>query len=319
MSTEPSKTRRTALPTRSSEAVELGGLLAVLLLAGLWTTLVARAVLAVTDALPVDLTSPFLFGAFVTNVLGYGVPAVAYARFRGVDLRLSRPSVDDLPAVFLALVVPALLLGGVSLLGNALFDTPLSAVLQRFVSPRAGLAAVARSTLGPAVFGAVGVGLLYYGTVMGVIRERLGAGPVATVVLTTVVAGFFRLVAWGSSVSGPADLPFVAVLLVVLVAFGASVGLLYRGVERGSLRDSLTRWDAPVLVVGWLALFAALLELVELPASLQGPLWVLVLATGALAAERTDSAVAGAVAVFSFHLSAGLAVYGEALLGLAAP
>lgn len=197
-------------------------------------------------AFPDDTVRTLLIGP-----VALGVPAIAYARVRGIDVDLSFPD-RDARAVIAAVVLVAALGAGVVwtvaylATGTGLFDP-------HFTDP-AGAQFSAGAWLGrvvlPVLFVGLGWSLLYNGAIQPHLRERLGAaGAVAAV--TTLLS----LVWWTSPgvarVGGPLTTTAAmagGVLLSLLVALLLAWGL---GHARRSLDWELT--PATAVVVGVLA------------------------------------------------------------------
>jgi hypothetical protein len=297
------------------EAVAIGRLFVVLAAVHLWTLAVATGYAQFSSAARVWSAAPLVLGAFVTDVLGFGLAALAYVSRRRLDVPTGAPAVSR---TLLVAVLTPLCLVGVVALGAHAGDTSLAALSQRTYSPTVELSFLVQTALVPAGFEAVGTGLLLFAAV----QTRLSdvTTPAAAVVLTPVVAGVFFHAPMEALSLGRLDaVAFLlfALSVVVSVGVGLTAGLLYRGLRRDDLNSVLRPAYAPVLVVGGVGLLGALLELVELPHGVVDVLSLVVVAVAAVAYARTRSVWTPIATLFIYHVAVGAVTFLEVTAGLA--
>ncbi|MFB6161336.1 MAG: hypothetical protein ABEJ61_09205 [Haloferacaceae archaeon] len=308
---------RHPLYRQNPASVGLGALFVVVAAVQVWTRLVGLAFVAVEPALPAFAGSPIALGSVATYGLGMSLGALAYVRLRGIDLRVALPSREHLPTVAATTLAPAGLVLGTAAVAAAV-DTTYSAIAQRYISPDAPTAFVLSTLLVPALAGAVGHALLYH----GVVQERVRAltDPEHAVGLTTVLVGVVVAVPLTSPNPlslDPANLAIFGVTLLVTVAVGASVGLLYRGTVRESVDSVRDVRYLPVVAVGLFGLVAAALELAEFSTAAFDLLRLATVAVAAYGYERTRTLLAPTLAVAAFRVTSAFVPYAEAVFGLA--
>lgn len=315
----PRSVVRHPLYRQNPASVGLGALFVVVAAVQAWTRLVGLGFVTVEPMLPAFPGSPIALGAVATSLVGTSLGALAYVRLRGIGLRVTSPSREDLPTVAATAVAPALLVVGAATVAAAL-DTTYSAIAQRYIAPDAAPVVVGTVVVVPALLGAVGHTLLYH----GVVQERVRAltDPAHAVALTTVVLGVvvaIPLTTPNPVTLDPAPVAIFGVTLLVTVAVGASVGLLYRGTVRESVDAVRDIRYLPVVAVGLFGLVAAALELAEFPTAAYDLLRLATVAVAAYGYERTRTLLTPALALATFRVTSGLVPYAEAVLGLVAP
>lgn len=259
--------------------------------------------------------SPVSGTGLLTNLAStasMGVLTVAYARFRGFDLRLDRPGPGSKPAVGIAFLGPLWVVGVAVAATHLVPGLSFRWLSPGFLSP-ASLPAVgfAADIAIPSVVAAVGTGLVFHGAVHEGLRQHAAAAT-AVAVATTLV-GAYRLAVTG--VPGPATgLPLlVAVPLVlgVLVAVAVLVGRLRVAID-GSPTAASPLWTGALLgavVVSVLALAFQLAVPVVSSLFAFAVAYAAVVALAAVTYERTRSVWVPVLAYATFQLSVGGAQY----------
>lgn len=296
-------------------ALRLGGLLAVLVGISLWASVVAIATQSVGRWAGVTL--PLVVVAGLTSIAGLVLGSMVYARARGVELSLGLPARESWTDAVAVLVASGTLAVVASLVGNAVFAVPLSAMVQQWLSPEVSLAFVLRVTLPIAVLVGIGHAFLLCGLVSERVRGVVDDADAVTV--AAVLVGFFWLLpveAQGGVRLSPGGLFELLVSLVFGVAFGMGLGILYRDPGDGSL-GTLDRRELIVVAVAVLGVVGLATELVELPRAVGDLLWIAVLWIGILGYERTRSVWVAAGAITTFQLIVFAVVAVEAAMGLA--
>ena len=294
------------------EAVELGFLLLLLVATTMWQSVVVRTYGVLLDVVPEWPDAPLVFGAFLGYVLGAGIAAVVYARVRGVEIPFGRPARGSFPSVALAALAPPVLVAVVVLAGHAAGVTAQS-MTQSSYGAAVHLGFLVRIVVVPAVIAGVGLSLLFHGAVQGTLRELVAPDHAAA--LTTLAAALFFL--FGPvSVRDPVTL-FVLLLGGALLAVtGYGIGLLYRSAVGGSVREAFDAPGAiPVVVVAAFGVLALLGNVDSVSDAAHLCLRVAVVGVAAHAYDRTRSVWVPALAVASFRLSMGVAVYVESVPG----
>jgi hypothetical protein len=297
-------------------ALELGGVFLALTGVSLWSGLVASSVQAAVGPL-VGPQSSILLVSAATSVVGLCGGSVAYARYRGFDLRLSTPASGTGASAAATVVAPALLAAAVSVVGNALFGVSLSAVLQYGISPDLSLGRLARVAVLPAAFVGAGYGAVVSAVVVESVRERVARSDAAAV--ATLLAGFFWLLPLRPVSRLPTGVGSAYELLVTLVfgvAFGAALGVLYRR-RRSSAESRLSRRDAALVALAAVGVVAAATGLTNATDVVENLLWVAALGIAAVGYHRTRSAWVAVLALSGFSVALRLIAYAEATLGLA--
>lgn len=316
--------RSTAGPNSAWDptAVGLGALFAVLVGVSLWTGVVAHAVQFLLRWYPGGPPGSLILASAGATLFGVGLGAVAYARYRGLDLRWSRPRRGTWTAGVATVLAPAGLVAAASLVGNAVFGVPLSGMVQQWVSPEASTTLLLGVTLPTAAAVGVGYGLLLCGVVPERIRDLVG--PDATVPVAVAVVGFFRLLpvdlfrGLRLGVGGTVE---TGLSLVFGVAFAASLGVLYRRQSGdGGVVATLRRLDRrhlAVVAVAAVGVVGVATELTELPRAAGDLLWVAALGIAVVGYDRTRSLWVPVLALAAFDAAVTGVVYAEALYGLA--
>lgn len=306
--------------------VGLGSLFAVLVAVGIWTSVFSQALTVLVESVG-GLPGQLLLMSAVTMIGGPVAAALVYLRYRGLALAWSRPRGGTWIAACGAVLAPAVLVAVVAVVGNALVDVTLSAMVQRRINPEVSTLAFLRVVALPAVFLGVGYAVLFCGVVCERIRDLVGADRVAA--LATALVGAFWLL--------PVDLvqnlrldPGVAVELALSllfgVAIGMSLGIVYRsfGGDGSDTYASAREWIATlrrreviVLAVAGLGLVGIGMELAELPRSIGDLLWIAGLGVAIVGYERTRCVWVSAASLTVLSLAISGVVYVEALLGLA--
>lgn len=305
---------------RNPEAVGVGSLFVVLFAVHAWSALVGSVGYRQFDALlAIDRFWAFVFPIFLVQVVGVAGGAFLYARARNHPIPFGVPDRNRLRVVGAVAAAPVALIALTALAGYAL-DATVSEMAQMRYSPEVQLSFLVYTSFVPAVLRGVGYGLLFF----GVVHERLRdvASPRHALVLTPVVAGFFHLLSGESLLTHQFDpiavLHFLTLLLVG-VAFGACVGLLYRGTTRDSLPDVLRFAYVPVFVIGLLGFVGVAMELAELPTGAVDALWLATFAVAAYGYERARSVWVPVAVVAVFAAALDVAAVLEAVAGIAPP
>lgn len=303
------------------EAVRLALPFVVLAAVGLWSSVVS---VGYRQLIPPDPgpTLSLLVGPLAFYFVAYTLPAVAYVYARDVDVPLSVPGRDDVPAVALAWAIPVVLVGAVAVVGNVAFGVPLSDVTGNWVSPDASTLFLARWVLVSAGVRALGLGLLFFAVIYPTLRDV--AQPGHAVALTAFVALVYEALpfSFGFSPLDPALAALSALAFVVSVVVGLALGVVYRDVEdAGSARAAVESVrEGPYValaVAGCVGLVLVAAGMAEFPDVVVGSLWVAVVAAGAAVLERTRSLWPALVTVSVYEAALVLVVYVEAVLGLA--
>lgn len=309
------------LVRRSPEAVGIGSLFLALFAVHGWSVLVGTVGYRGLDGLVAgNRYVALLLPVVLLYVVGTALGAWGYARARSVEIPVGLPERRHLPTVLAVASTPPLLVAAVALAGNGLLDTTVSAMQQVRYSPEVQVRFLVAVSLVPAALRGVAYGFLFF----GVVHERLRSltTPRHALVLTPVVAGFFRVVSEGSvsmTRVDPGQLLLLVVAVVASAAFGASLGLLYRAAVLDSLEDVLRPAYAPVFAVGLVGLVGVAMELGEFPSGVVHALWVVVLGVGAYGYERTRSVWVPAAVAATFPVALDAAAVLEATFGLTPP
>jgi len=303
---------------RNPEAVGIASLFLALFAVNAWAALVG----AVTYRefgflLGFDNVLSFLFPIFVFHVVGTGLGAWLYARRYGHEIPFGFPEKSRRRVAAGVVSAPIALITITALVANAL-DTSVSSIAQVGYSPTAQLSFLVSTSFVPAALRGLAYGLLFF----GVVHERLRrvTTPRHAILLTPIIAGFFREVTGGSLNATDFEasaIPYLVTIVVVSVAFGTCVGLLYRGTVRDSLADVLRFAYVPVFVVGLLGFVGVALELGEFPTSAVDLLWIGVFGIAAYGYERTRSVWVPVVAMAAFAAGLDAAGYLETVAGVA--
>lgn len=303
--------------------VGLGALFAVLVGISVWTSVVAHVLQFLLQVGVAGARGTLLLMSGGTALGGLCLGSVAYARFRGLDIALSRPRRGSWPTAVVVGVTPAVLAGGTAIVGNAVFGVTFSEMVQRRMSPDVSAEFLLLVLLPPAVFLGLGYGFLFCGVVCERIRDLVGSP--GTIPVATALVGFFQLLpveALHGLRLGVGDAVELVVSLVFGVAFGASLGLYYRHADTESTEtvlQRLNRRQTAVVVVAAVGVVGVATGLTELPGAVGDLLWVVVLGIGIGGYELTRSVWVPVVAFAVFDAATSGIVYAEAVVGLAGP
>lgn len=300
---------------RDPEAVAIGSLFLLMFGTYAWAILVARAGYSPLSPLVAsNEVQVFVLPAFLIQITGLAFAASVYARVRNVEIPFGLPARNRLPIAAGTVATPVLLVAVAAVLGHSLFDASVSAAVGHRYSPRAPLATVAIGSVPPALLRGVGYGLLFF----GVAHERLRAvtTPRHAVVLTPLVVGFFwqvhtalvHVVRFDSFATTN-----VALAVLVGVAFGASLGLLYRGTVRAPVEHLLRARYVPVFTLGLLGVAGVVLPLADVSDSAFDILRLSVFVVATYGYERTRSIWVPILAVAAFPAALDFARYLEAV------
>lgn len=160
-----------------------------------------------------------LLGPFLVSVVGMGLPAVAYLRFRGVELRLGPPERPALPTVAAAAAVPLFVVAALWAVAQLVPGVPAGRLFGAEYAGSVSLAAIAPRVLVASAFGAFGTAVAFHGAVQETLREY--AAPAGAVAGVTVLVGVYRWTfMWLPRAGGVASLgrAVAAVAVVALVA-----------------------------------------------------------------------------------------------------
>lgn len=300
---------------RDPTAVELAGLFLLLFVLHLWVELVSLAYAPLATVLPTPLDSPFVLGAVLGWGVGFALAAVVYVRVAGLDVPLGLPAREHLSVAAGAVVVPALLVGTVTLLGHTLVDLPLAEVVRKSYGASVSLGFLVRVAALPVTLGALGYALVFHGAVQTTLRERVG--PAYAVGLTTAVAGVYRAFDPPrlASLDAGSTAAFL-VMVVVAVAVGFTLGLAVRAAATGSVRGTVERRYLPVVALGCLGLVGVATELTSLEAVVRWGLWVAAVGVGAYGYERAQSLWVPVASLGGYLLAVEVLVYLEFAWGL---
>jgi hypothetical protein len=300
-------------------ALGLGVLFAALIAVSLWSTAVAAAAQFAGQVFGTPESLLLVSGA--ASLVGLAGGALAYARYRGIDISLGRPRDGSWPVAAATVVGPAAIAGATALVANTVFGVPLSSLLNRFVNPEASTSVLVWMMGLPSVFLGVGLGVLFCALVPERVRNLVGAEDAP--VVATLLVGFFWLLpmdAVGLRLSVGSAVEFTA-SLVFGVAFAMGVGILYRHAEGpdGSVAfdaGALERRHLAVLALALVGIVGVGTGLTTLGEVVVDALWVAAFGLAVLGYERTRSVWVPALAMVGFTLALDAVVYAEALAGL---
>jgi hypothetical protein len=284
---------RAAIRRARPLAIEFGIVTAVLIGLHLWQRLVS-GVLASVGSLPANvLVSGFVSGGFL--LLGTLLFTVAYATGRGIDPGLTVPTIADLPAVALAVLVPSTLVALTKLVG-VVTSVPYNTLTKTAVAvdpPLLPVALIAGLSLLVGVPALVAVcQVLVQESV-----DRVVDGD-AAVVLTTLATGFVMVSTAGGLTTVP-DRGKLAGAVVFVLLLGVALAA-----DARCNRDWV-RWLATTPVVAFVTL--VVLSGIAGVDSVAGCLFAATqLATLGVAAhtyDRTDSLCVPALAYASLLLT----------------
>lgn len=318
MTTLPRRLLERFIRDRDDTAVGLGLLFAGLVGVGLWAGAVAHAAQFVFGRVS-GVPGQVVLLSGLTGLFGLVLGSLAYARFRGLTIEMGVPRRGAWPSALAVGFAPALLVLGVAVLGNAVFDVTLSAMVQRRINPDGSTPTLLVTVAPPAVFLALGYGFLFCGVVCERVRGLVGSER--TVAVATALSGLFWLLPVDAvqrlrlDVGGLVE---IALSLLFGVAFGMSLGILYRRGD-GMSFSGLDRRELVVVAVAAIGVLGVGMELLELPRSVGDLLWVAGLAIAIVGYARTRSVWPSVLSLVVLALAISGVVYAEAVLGLAAP
>jgi hypothetical protein len=296
----PQTDGRAAIRRARPLAVEFGIVTAVLIGLSLWQRLVS-GVLASVGSPPGNV----LVGGFVSGgllLLGTLLFTGAYATSRGIDLGLTVPTIADLPAVALAVLVPSTLVALTKLVG-VVTGVPYNALTKTAVA--------ADPPLLPVAFIA-GLGLLV--GVPGLVAvcqvlvqesiDRVVDGD-AAVVLTTLATGFVMVSTAGGLTTVP-DRGKLAGVAVFVLLLGVALAA-----DTRCNRDWV-RWlaTAPVVAFAPLVVLSGIAGVDSVAGCLFAATQLATLGVAAYTYDRTDSLYLPALAYASLLLSNRIVIVG---------
>lgn len=316
MATDPTAATATVDPDRDATALGLGALFAGLVAISLWASAVGTAARSVSG--PLDGSSAIVVVSGLTSLAGLGLGAVAYARYRGLDIGTAAPFRGAWLTTLGAIAAPAVLVAGVAAAGNVLADVTLSAMTQRWVAGDAVPRVLLVTAVVPAVFVGVGYGVLF----CGVVYERVRAlvGPDHAVAVAAAMVAFFRLLPIDAVAGLPVSLGNAVELVASLVfgvAFGMAVGVLSRHVRTGAPLRALDPRHAAVLVLAGVGIVGVATDLTSLSRTVGDLLWITALGVAIVGYERTRSVWVPVLSIATFQVAVLAVLYLEARLGLA--
>lgn len=305
---------RSSSGPRHEDALEFGLLFGLVAAAMATQAATAWTVRSAHQYLPEALSSPYIVSYVAVYVVGTALPALAYSRLRSVRLPRSLPTTSDLPVVVAAVLAPAVVVGIVALVGNALFDVTITETIGIVYAPAADPSYLLHRAGTLAVCGGLGLGLLVHGAAQGSLRDRIG--PRHAVGVAAALGGVYYGVVTiaGNLLFSPAPLLTLLVVVAVAVGLGAGAGTLYRASVDDRRADTA---ENAVALLAVLAGIAFLLTGVDGRTDvLHGGLWMLAFGVAALGYERTGSLLVPILAVAAFLFSLELAAYLESLFGV---
>ncbi|WP_135826108.1 hypothetical protein [Halorussus ruber] len=301
---------------QNPEAVAIGSLFVTLFAVYVWMRLVASVgYRQLRNVLDLGGTGPFhvlTVPSFVMYVGGFALGAVVYARVSGIEIPFGFPASDDLLVTAATVLSAPLLVAVAGIAAIFAFDTSMVAMAQVRYAPEARLSFLVFSSFVPSLLKGLGYGLLFFGVVHERLREE--TTPRHALVLTPVVAWFF----WEMHSLAltrflvPAALAHFALLVLVGVAFGSSLGLLYRGAVRDSAGQLVRAVYVPVFTLGLLGVFGVVSGL-DLPEALLDAARLAALGLAAYGYERTRLIWVPVLVVALFLVSVDAAAFAESV------
>lgn len=311
------------------EAGELAALFLVLAGVDLWAALVHAGYVTATRSRVFSVGPPetiIVVGQFALYLVGTALAVVVYACLRGFSLPLG-PPVGTARTVVATVLAPAALVALTGVLGAVSVGPGVGPILGKAYAPTATVRFLVGTNVVPAVFAGVARAFVVCVAVHETVRVRVAVGDSThAVVLSSAVAAFGWVVtvdagAMRSLLLGVRN-PTLAVGAVasvfVGVCFGASVGLLYRCLARGSAEDVLRLCHGPVLGIGLLGVAAGLAALFD-PVDVFDLLSVVAFAVAVYGYERTRSLWVPVASLATFTASFDVVAYAEAVFGLLPP
>ncbi|MFD1588195.1 hypothetical protein ACFR9U_14530 [Halorientalis brevis] len=301
------------------EATTLGfGVLFVALVGiQLWKLLVMETVQVIVDgfglgSVPMGTTSALV------SLVGPGLGALVYVRYRKLDLGTSRPRNGTWPIALAVIFAPALLAAAVSAVGNAMFGVSLSAITQQWVSPQVSAEFVLLHLVQPDVFRGIGEGLLICGVIYESVRSLVGDDDATG--LAALCIGYYWLMPWAPIDTIPPSLTdsiVFAMTVLLTVAFGVAVGVLYQTLADTHQTNTLSRRHIPVFGVAFVSILSVTSRLTTFPHNVHHLLWIPVLGLAVLGYARTRSVWVAVLSLVAYQVAVHAIVLVEATLGLA--
>lgn len=264
---------------------------------------VATASSRVVDAVPLPgglLAEGLVHSSVLLAVLGLLVGG--YAAWRGIEIGLTLPTRDDLPAVGAALALPAALVGLTALVGE-FTGTPYGSLTPSTFAPDASIEPFLVVT-GLGLFVGVPCYLLLCQVVVQGSFERVVGGAPA-VALTTATAGFLLT---GSPGGGLSPFPERG-KLVGAVLFGLAVGVALYATERADRRWVLYLSYLPAGLFVAATLVSAVAAVETVAGVLFAGTQLAVLGLAAVTYRRTGSLAVPALAYLSLSLTHSAVVF----------
>lgn len=295
-------------------AVGLGALFAALILVSLWASAVAVAARDVSQWV-LGSPSEFLVVSGLTSLGGLCLGALVYARHCGFRIALSLPHRDGWTAALGAVLAPAILTVGVAAVGNVAFDTTLSTMTGRWISPDVSVPAFFVTVGVPAVFFGVGYAFVFCGMVYERVRQLIAGEDEA--LIAALVVGFFWLLPIDAVEAGLRTGAVIEVLLSTLFGggFAMAVGILYHA---GPAVGPLDRRHLAVFLLAAVGVVGVATDL-HTPEVAGELLWVLALGIALAGYGRTRSIWVSALSIAGFEFAMTGVVYVESLVGVAVP
>lgn len=297
-------------------ALALGSVFVGLITVSLWSAVVAEGAQFLFQHVG-SLSFPLFLLSGVTSVLGLGLGAVGYSRYRGFDLELSGPQSGSWGSAVAVVVAPTLAALLVSALGNAVFRVPLSTMTNRLINPDISIASFLFHVVPPALFVGFGYGFVVCAVVSETVRAVVE--PEGAVGMAALIVGYFWLLPlgiFGRLPLTPGSAFEIGVTLVFGVAFGMGIGILYRALESADPITALSHRDSVILVVAAFGIFGVATGLNSLSEVVVELLWIGALSLAVIGYEQTRSVWVAVLSLIGFSVTLSFISYTEAALGL---
>jgi hypothetical protein len=308
--------------TWGKTTVGLGGVFAALVAIAAWFGIVATVFQgAILRRIGASMPATLLLAVGVATVFGIVLGGMVYARYRNLHLGWSLPSREHWASTLFALLAPLVLVGLASLLGNALFETGVSAMTQQQVSPNTSLSFLILISLLPGFVTGGGYGLLLGAVVFERVRQLVDESDAAAVAVA-LAGGFWLLpIEGGRSMQlTPGSAIETALSLIFGVAIAMAIGILYRRGDGGwSLPDldTVDVTDAIVVLIAIVGVLGVGTDLIEVPRSIGDLLWVIGIGIAIVGYDRTRSVWVPVLSLAIFGAAVNGIVYVESVVGLA--
>ncbi|UPV74310.1 hypothetical protein M0R89_17455 [Halorussus limi] len=237
------------------------------------------------------------------TLLGLGLLVGAYARRRGIEVRLARPTRDDLPAVAAALAVPASLVALTALVGDAT-GASYGSLARTSYAPDVALGPVLVVTGLGLFVGVPSYLLLCQVLVQGSFERAVGGDAAAT--LTTATTAFLLVGTQGGT--GLSPFPDGG-RIAGAVLFALAGGVALYATDRAERRWVPYLAAVPALAVVGATLLSAVAAIGSVAGALFAGTQLVVLGLAALVYGRTDSLAVPALAYLSLSLAHEVAVF----------